>query len=852
MKKVANKKRIRTLSYRTMKEKKGKNIIAVLAIALTTLLFTALFTIGASMLASIEEATMRQVGTTAHGGYKLLSMEEYEKVKAAGGYRTISYDIIAGFAVNPELRDIQTEVRYAEDQMAKWSFCYPEKGRMPEKEKECAVSSKVLEALGVPLVLGEKVPLTIASHDKEGREKLLTEEFTLTGFWTSDEASFAQELWISKAWLLQNVDVLHENFQDQMEKTGAFTVEGTLQAGLMFDSAFDIDSQMEELTKRAGLPADKINESVNWAYATADVDGMTVILGIGLLGIILLSGYLIIYNIFYLNVSGDIRYYGLLKTIGTTGKQLRRMVHQQALFLSGAGIPLGLFLGWFVGKGMLPGVFGALDTGGVRKISLNPWIFVGSALFSLLTVYISCIKPCRLAAKVSPIEAVRYVENREFNIKKKRKTRHFSMFSLAKANMARNKKKTILVIASLSLSLMLLNATYCLVNGFSFDEYVKNYLVSDIQVSHFSTRNFSAPERDFEAVSPEAVERLKKLDGVTAVDCIYASGGYVGLTDELTQSFSDWVLKLSDIDTWEKEYAKEGAKERRIRANTYLLEDALFKQLEIKAGAFEKQKFKEGGTCIVLADPSSEAGSWIQPGDVLTLSLGEGLKEKELTVMALADMPYSLSTRSYPLFGTEVILSEKDFQELHQIKGALHANISVEEGKEKQAEEAIGALLSKEYPKLVMTTKEVLREEFQKNTNMFSIIGGMLSLILGIIGILNLINAMITGILVRKQELAMMQAVGMTGRQLEQMLILEGAWYGISTLAVAATIGNAVSYGAVYLLGKNMAFFEWYFDLKPFLIAIPVIALLTVLLPIACYHTLCKKSIIERLRLSEM
>lgn len=852
MKKVANKKLIRTLSYRTMKEKRGKNLIAVLAIALTTLLFTALFTIGVSMMASIEEATMRQVGTSAHGGYKTLSMEEYEKVKAAGGYRDISYDIIAGFAVNPELRDIQTEVRYAEEQMAKWSFCYPEEGRMPEKADECVASSKVLEALGVPAAIGEKVPLTIVSHDKEGREKLLTQEFTLTGYWYSNEASFAQQLWISKEWLLQNVTVLDENFQDRMAKTGAFAPEGSLQIGIMFDSAFDIDTQMEELTKRAGLPADKINESVNWAYATADVDGMTLLLGIGLLGIILLSGYLIIYNIFYLNVSGDIRYYGLLKTIGTTGKQLRRMVHQQALFLSAAGIPLGLFVGWFVGKGMLPGVFGALDTGGVRKVSLNPLIFVGSALFSLLTVYISCIKPCRLAARVSPIEAVRYVENSDFKMKKKQKTRRFSMMSLAAANMVRNKKKTALVIASLSLSLMLLNATYCLVKGFSFDQYVKNYLVSDIQISHFSTKNYSARENDTEAITPEIVERFKETEGVTAVDCIFGSGCYVGLTEELTKEFSDWVSGLSDVDTWEKEYAKEVKEQHRIKANTYQPEEALFEQLDIKAGTFDKEKFKEGGTCIVLADPSSESGSWIQPGDVLTVTRGEDMKEKTLTVMALADMPYSLSARRYHLFGTEVVLSEKDFRELYEIKGALHANISVEEGKEMQVEEALNTLLLKEYPKLVMTTKETLREEFQKNTNMFSVVGGMLALILGIIGGLNLINAMITGILTRKQEFAMMQAVGMTGRQLEKMLILEGTWYGIFTLLVSATIGNAVSYGAVYLLGKNMAFFEWHFDLLPFLVSVPVIALFAVLVPIICYHTFCKKSIIERLRLSEV
>ena len=119
MKKVANRKVIRTLSYRTMREKKWKNLIAILAIALTSVLFTALFTVGGSMLTSFQESTFRQIGTSAHGGYKYLSMQEFEQIKAAGGFRDISCDIVAGFACNPELNAIQTEVRWAQDQAAK-------------------------------------------------------------------------------------------------------------------------------------------------------------------------------------------------------------------------------------------------------------------------------------------------------------------------------------------------------------------------------------------------------------------------------------------------------------------------------------------------------------------------------------------------------------------------------------------------------------------------------------------------------------------------------------------------------------------------------------------------------------
>mgnify|MGYP000155141706 CR=1 FL=1 len=127
---------------------------------------------------------------------------------------------------------------------------------------------------------------------------------------------------------------------------------------------------------------------------------------------ILISGYLIIYNIFYINVFHDIRRYGLLKTIGTTGRQLRKIVRRQAYMLCLYGIPLGLLLGGVTGKWILPIVMQNLvfSSTADTKVTLKLWIFAASAVFSLLTVYISCIKPCRIASSVSPVEAVRYTE----------------------------------------------------------------------------------------------------------------------------------------------------------------------------------------------------------------------------------------------------------------------------------------------------------------------------------------------------------------------------------------------------------------------------------------------------------
>ena len=67
--KVSNGKYIRSLGRKALKAAKTRNIIAVIAIALTTVLFTSLFTIAISINEGIQQNNFRQVGGFAHGTF---------------------------------------------------------------------------------------------------------------------------------------------------------------------------------------------------------------------------------------------------------------------------------------------------------------------------------------------------------------------------------------------------------------------------------------------------------------------------------------------------------------------------------------------------------------------------------------------------------------------------------------------------------------------------------------------------------------------------------------------------------------------------------------------------------------
>ncbi|MDE6203937.1 MAG: ABC transporter permease, partial [Lachnospiraceae bacterium] len=292
-----------------------------------------------------------------------------------------------------------------------------------------------------------------------------------------------------------------------------------------------------------------------------------------------------------------------------------------------------------------------------------------------------------------------------------------------------------------------------------------------------------------------------------------------------------------------------------VHGKSYCVPEELFPFLKVTEGTFDIEKFRQGG--YALLDGDRDSVHWIHPGDKITLGSyddgsGQERPSRELEVMAVVELPYAVGTKSLTLGGAGFILSPEDFEGLYETRGYIHGCISVEPEREDEVIGAVNEMLSENYPDLVLLTKDSLRKEFSRENQMFSVIGGLLGFILGLIGILNLINAMITSILSRKQEFAMMQAVGMTGKQLEQMLTMEGIWYGIWTLLVSATLGNVVSYGLIYMLGRNMRYFVWSFHILPLAVSVPVIAVVSVILPVICYHTLCKKSIIERLRLAEV
>ncbi len=600
-----NKEIINKISKKSFKSNKSRNIFAIISIALTTLLFTSLFTVGMSNLKSTEYSKMRAVGTTYHGGFKDLTKVEYEKIKEHKLVKEYVSSVFLGSVENKEFAKRSIEINYGDRKHVDACFSTPIKGDVPHKENEILVDTFVLDMLKKPHEINQKINLTYKIN-----EKTYNKDFIVSGIYKGNTVSRASRVYISKEFLNNSLKNINENeLKKQKQQWGLINLE------VNFSNSFDIEGKLLKIIKESGYDSKNIDIGINWAYASTEMSKETepIIAAISLLGIIGLAGYLIIYNIFYISVVKDTKFYGLLRTIGSTKKQIKKIVIKQALILSIIGIPIGLILGYIVGMILAPLVIGNTTIEFI-KISASPIIFVGSSIFSLITAIISAYKPAKIASKTLPIEAVRYSGVNTVSKKKfKKSSNGAKIHKMAISNIFRNKSKAIIVIASLSLSIIVLNTVYTIVSGFDSDKYLKGFIGTDFTIGDTSFYRWRAYEGHLDAVTEDLCKEIESRKGVKTVNKMYYRIDNNTLEIPLTHSMQvniDRHFESNEKDEYAIRNINEMKKTKKIGADYYGIDEGIYKILDkfVVQGKFDYEKFKTGK--YIISSSSYQLGEY--------------------------------------------------------------------------------------------------------------------------------------------------------------------------------------------------------------------------------------------------
>ncbi len=843
---------IQTLNQRIFRKNKGRNLVAIMAVLMTTIMFTTLFTLAQSMNKNMVEMTFRQTGYDGQASFKDITEEQFSLIAAHPDVAEAGESLVLGLAQNEKLGGRQVEIRWSSDINARHSFAMPATGTMPRTSDEIALDTLTLDRLGIPHQLGE--PVTLEWRKDLAKDEVTTTTFTLCGFWEGNESVYAGMAWVSR------------EFADEMigdhVADGKTSILGLHTAQVILHSDRNIEAAMENILADTGLT--ELEFGVNLAYspemnATAAQESLPMYLGMAL---VFLAGYLIIYNIFQISVTADIQFYGKLKTLGTTTKQIRKLIYGQANRLCVIGIPFGILLGWLLGMVLVPVLMGRLE--GNTVVSANPIIFIGSALFAWLTVTISCLRPARLAGKVSPIEALRMSDASAGSKKKSKRTRNgASITGMAWANLGRNKKRTVTVICSLTLGLVLLSCFYARNAAFDMEKYLSELTNSDFQLDDSSSADYiGGYNPQGSTLNTELVASVEGLAGLEEIGHQYSHQFELTLDDHTVQNIGSFYTKemLDDWATYDPAgpaQIKDAMETRKVIGILYGMDgiplDAITQDRYLLSGSYDAEKFA-GGDYVLAIGPAIDSADTDSNAVLPVPSVGSDIEIENRT--------YTVMAAVYPLQTVDEGAYEGGVQNRHCMSFIIPASafrqqwpentlrrlfFNVDDEHIPAAQEMIDTYTRTVDTSLPVTSRKTMTEQYEAETRASAVMGNTISVIIALVGVLNFINSMVTAIVSRKKEFAMIQSVGMTKRQLRKMLICEGLDYAAITLMVSYLV-SALAVGIGVRAMTANEFSTFHFTLMPLMICTPVLLAFAVLIPFLCFKNLEKQSIVERLR----
>lgn len=827
------------LALQRLRYNKSRTLLTGIAILLTTILLTAIGTIGVAIL-----DMNRQIYSLSdyHASFNELTPEQVEILYSH--IRVEALDTSETFAdiINGKMNGVLTYTDILRDDRAETADksthgLMLEEGHYPEAEDEICSSPIFFRRMGVEPVLGSKMSLSFRVN---GKGEILTDEFTISGLLPDveidegiDDSRLMWNAYVSKAVLQKYAD----SGLYQSKPSATLRVYG--EDELSFD-------EMEDriLSVAADIGLDEMYVNLNKAYLSTVTDpGTEVIAIIGVIClVVILFSSLVIYSIYYVGVITDVQEIGKLKALGASRRQIAGMLYWQGAIVSAIAVPVGLLIGFLLPYLCFPLVLWAYQSGSainsyfrdaaeavigqIHMFSLP--VLLTAAAASLVTVALSLRKPIRMAKKVSPVEAIRYQEN---TTDKKSRVGHHTVkvSTLTFANLTRNKKRTTVTILTMGLSCVLFICVSAVLSSISAEDIARrNIPKGDFRISlkyaHYYDKEY--PENNLENLvqqnyfSDAFLSQLLSIEGVEKVE--REPGIILSSSDVPSAMYEDY--------------------DNRQPLSYFTREDVAELSTYLEQGSIDYDRMTANNE-IICTHVYSFNQYGLSIGDSFSMKLLDGSREipftTTLTALTEPDSNFSfliMTQDSWNNLGltcdptTDIYLYADD-EHYDSVKEALLKIVSENEH-------------------FTMYAMDVELKIGHSSVDLIRSPVYLLLSLIAVIGFISLINTMITSIVTRKKELGILQALGLSDRQLVRMLSGEGLVFTAGTLLISLTLGNFFGY-LFYKWAKQghvMSISRYHYPLWESISLALVLLIGQLLITLLISQKMKKESLIERIR----
>ncbi len=719
------------LASRSIKAEKRRSVFVILTIALAVCLMgTLCFLYSAQQLKTLDGILGQyQAGC---GG---LTREEVTRLVDAGKFEKWGCTVEAGTARH---EDGVLQVSYVSPEMIDLMGYGEITGAYPQGENELCVERSFFRYFGLSGEAGQTVALDLGDGEKS---------YTVTGILEAENDSRIFTVWIPEAAV---------NTESSYELRFRF-------AGSQGMEPDQLRADIERFFAEMGIPEDRTFYSSSY-FGMVDLylgNGMEVYAAALLIAVVCA---IVVYNIFYISVMGKMREYGRLKVLGTTPRQLKRVVKRERRFLTAIAIPLGLVCAAGIALIAVPGYWSWGDN--IRSAVVVSFLNYG-------TVLIATRKPMAMAGKVSAIEAIRataYSRQQGPSVSRQLH-RRLTMPRLALMNFSRNRKKAFVTALSLSLTGILLLCVSAYANSVDVKEMAQSqfgdrsqYL---LQYEDFAGREFVEMQKE-NPLGQTLREELAALPGVDYITAYSLTCVEIPAISAIpgNREHEPFVVRGISKENMEEMYMGGAVLDGTADYRQLLDGDGI---LVCPAGSALKEIYRTG----------------YQIGDTVTVSCYNG-QSKTYTVMGIVqDVQIGNSTHFFILPEEELSVL---YPEISDFTG--YVNLHTEQDSD-QLRRAVFRTVSDQ--RVAVSGLDDLSAELERGLQEELTRDYGILVFIFVFSLINLANTLITNLLTRQQEFGVFQSVGMSDRQLSNMLSYECLYYVGITLLVTLTLGTVCS-----------------------------------------------------------
>lgn len=830
---------IKKLAKRSFQQIKIRNSIAALAISLTTLLICTVFLIGGSYISSWQLQQEQTRGTTGHAALNAPSLEQYkilagsEEIDCVG----VRADVFLPSFVHADFDTNGAGLFYG---LRFYNTSEWENHRVPVLEKiygtypnstdEIMVPTWVLEKWNVTEpYIGMELPFSYQSGSMEEAEQ---KTFRLSGWF--DEYDYIGDgniayLPVSEAFCNEVGFDVWSN-----QKTTADMHFSDTQNIAKIASGIESSLKLSS-GQTLSVNPDLLDGNTNFQTIT-----VCMILGLG----IVLCGYLLIYNVFYISVSNDVRFYGQLRTIGTTSRQIGKIISRQAVKIACFGIIAGLLGSFALSHFVIPLALRTLTEANTGiTVAQRPVIYIGAALFSLVTVLLSVRKPIKTAKRISPITAL-YYQSETTEIKPELKSKHFSASGMAWRNIQRTKRKSVLVVLSVFLGITACLVVTLLIQSMSTDNFINSAMEHDIELTN-QTLALGYRGGQEQLFDGDFINELYSMEGIGNISLQREQTIIPEYSEEMFYSYILDKYQSQGMEAPEADYY--GQYPNRFYTQLVSIDAEKLKDYIVENG-MDYEEFYNGDSGLLVADkpaffPSDQTVRFqcghisefeaVADGDLLELPIGGFLPGSYYGGLS-TDAPY-------------IFVSKAAMERISPDACISRLGIDVNSANEKQVISSVRELCN-QTGAISLTSKAELAEGLHSAKITLYTLGGGIAFLLAFIGMINFANIMFTNIQARRHELSVMESIGMTKKQCRLMLQMEGFWYAIISLALCVTVGHVLLFSAFYVFKGIVQYAAFSYPIWMMPVLTAILLAFCWFIPLLFANRMMKKTTVERLR----